>query len=440
MTFNYTFPRVDEFVLQTGLRVILIPDRERDGLVVALQCSFGRFCDPQSKEGTAELCIGLMQKGSGDLSSEAFSERMEHTGTMLFADAGEEHSGVGMRMLAKYEDELFPVFWNMITRPHFEQHEFERIRREMITALQTETADPGTIANRHFLIELAGREHPAGKFHSINSIKRISLADIKAFYGTYFCPQNCILAVAGNFDPDRFNATWQSLLLQWRNEKGSGSVFAQPISSCTPALRLIDKPDLTQASIVIGHDAPGEMNPHRNEIALANYILGAGNFSSRLMKRIRSVGGKTYGISSQIASERNFGAFSIITTTQNNRLREVLRQILDEFTLFCRNGITGTELENAKRFVIGNMAFQLEGINNIVEKILWLRFYDRPNSYIEQFDQMINSISVDSVNSAIKTCFSPEKLIIIVVGKKSEIASHLKEFGHLRHFHFRDKI
>jgi zinc protease len=158
------------------------------------------------------------------------------------------------------------------------------------------------------------------------------------------------------------------------------------------------------------------------------------------MTSIRSRVGRTYGISSQIAAERHFGAFTISTTTQNNQLEAMVDAVLEQFNLFCKDGINADELDKAKRFAIGNMAFQLEGIGNIAEKLLWLRFYNHSNSFIEQFDQMINSISIDSVNASVKATFSPEKLIIIAVGKKSDIAEQLKKFGSFKMFNFRDKV
>ena len=113
---------------------------------------------------------------------------------------------------------------------------------------------------------------------------------------------------------------------------------------------------------------------------------------------------------------------------------------MDALKEFCENGVEQKELENAKQFAIGNMAFQLEGIGNIAEKLLWLRFYDRANSYIEKFDEMINSISLEAVNETIRTCFFPENLIVVVVGRKAQISKQLKELGPLTSYHYRDRF
>jgi zinc protease len=158
------------------------------------------------------------------------------------------------------------------------------------------------------------------------------------------------------------------------------------------------------------------------------------------MSRIRSADGRTYGISSQIASERYFGAFLIQTSTQNSQVSTVIRSILDAYREFVENGVEQQELENAKKFAIGNMAFQLEGIGNIAEKLLWLRFYDRADSYIENFDSMINRITLEGINETIRTCFFPENVIIAVAGCKAQIYKQLKEFGPVSVFHYRDRL
>jgi zinc protease len=436
----YKFPEIEEVVLSNGLRLIMVPDDEQDGLIAIIQFSIGTFSDPSGMEGTVELCTRLLQKGCGQLNAEQFNEKMEYAGASLFSDIGEEHVAIGVRMLASKQQEIFPLFWKMISDPKMEQHEFAMLQREMITALKAEISEPGVLVNRHFYRELVGEEHPAGRFYSTGSVKKITVEMVRNFYKDYFSPSKAILAVAGKFDPHDFKESNLSVLLEFNNVNSAASVVASAVAQPRRVVRMIDKPILTQSSIIIGHSAPGEIFARKAELILANYIFGGGNFSSRLMSRIRSTDGRTYGISSQIASERYFGAFLIQTSTQNNQVSTVIRSILDVFKDFSENGVEQKELENAKQFAIGNMAFQLEGIGNIAEKLLWLRFYDRADSYIENFDSMINQISLDSINETIRSCFSPENAIIAIVGRKAEIYKQLKEFGPVSSFHYRDRF
>ena len=174
-------------------------------------------------------------------------------------------------------------------------------------------------------------------------------------------------------------------------------------------IRLADKPDSTQVSLAVGHAAPGERCPERNELFLANHIFGSANFSSRLMTRIRSADGRTYGVASQLLSETDFGAFLITTSTQNNRLHEVVRSIIDEHRRFRTEGVTAEEVEKAKQFAIGNMAFQFELWALSWTAILWLRFIGKLDSYLERFPELIAGITLDAVNAAIHSISMPPK-------------------------------
>jgi zinc protease len=109
-------------------------------------------------------------------------------------------------------------------------------------------------------------------------------------------------------------------------------------------------------------------------------FLGGGNFSSRLMASVRSKKGKTYGISSQTCLQpelRYFHGFN--GYPQRADRRSAYNDIFRLSAISRHTGVTDQELAKAKQFAIGNMAFQLEGIGNITEKLLWLRLYGRDN-------------------------------------------------------------
>jgi zinc protease len=441
MKFPYVFPAMDEFTLANGLTVVCVPDHEQNGIVVALQLPVGRFSDPPGRAGLCELTAGLLSKGSESFSSEEFAERLENAGATIFTDVGEEHCVLGIRMLAAAAKSLLPLFIEMVGRPRFAKEEFERLRQEMVTSLQAETVDTSFLATRHFYAELAGATHPAGTFQTVQSLKSITLDEVETFFDAYFSPEGGFCVAGGDYDRERLKRFAGEQFSLWKHPRAKPAEVAPPLYHPTmTTVRLVDKHDITQTSLAVGHAAPGEKCPDKNALLLANHIFGSGNFSSRLMTRIRTADGKTYGVSSQLLTETDFGTFMIVTSTRNSELSGVLRSILEEHRRFCRDGVTAAELAKAQQFAIGNMAFQLEGIGNVVDKLLWLRFYGRRNSYIERFEEMISAIDSSSVNDAVRRHFSAENLVIVAVGKRAEIEAQLKPFGAIKHFHFRDKL
>ena len=434
----FTFPSMTEERLANGLQVIWVPDTEQHGMTVALQIPVGEFSDPVSFEGTAELTVNLMQKGTQTLTPEEFAQKLEQTGTSFFADTGDEQIVLGCKMLSKFGDSMLQLFWEMLCSPRFEKGELSRLKREMTTALQAEFSDPNALANKHFYSLLCGGDHPAGRLHTMGSIKSISLAHVKKFYSGYFSPAGSVLIVAGDFDMAEAARRWGPLFSTWKNTPAKAACVAEALLPMTATmLRLVDKPDISQTYFMLGHPAPGELDSDRNALALANYVLGGGNFSSRLMASVRSKKGKTYGIGSQLACNRDCGVFTVSTATLSAQTAEVLSMILSVYQDFASRGVTDEELTKAKQFAIGNMAFQLEGIGNIAEKLLWLRLYGRNNSYIERFGEMIAAIDKNRVDEAIRKYISSKHFAVVAVGKKNDLQPQLESFGQVKTIPFR---
>jgi len=435
---SFRFPPMHEVRLPNGLNVIWVPQREHPAMTVALQIPAGKFCDSREKEGIAELAVALLQKGPRSLSTAQFAEKLEHTGASLFSEVGDEHIITGCQALSRFAGMVVPLFWETVCSPALDEQEFGRLRREMTAATQAELVDPGILVKKHFYAELFGAGHPAGRTHSVASIKRITMQDVRNFCAQSLFPGNSHLVVAGDFDIDTARTSWETLFGSW-NTPGNEPMPtpAPPGHAGSSVVRLVDKPDLSQTSLAIGHEAPGELHEDRELAAVANYILGGGNFSSRLMNAIRTKGGKTYGISSQIACNNNFGAFMISTSTQNRQTGDVLATILMVYRDFIEKGVTDEELAKAKQFAIGSMAFQLEGIGNITDKLLWLRLYKRDNAYIEQFDKRIAAITRDDINRTIVRHLRASGMVISAVGKAQEIRPLLAGHGTIKAFHYR---
>lgn len=439
-TKRYAFPPIREELLANGLTLLLVEDHQLEGVTFGLQIPVGEFCDMPGCEGTAELAIGMVLKGPESVTPEEFSERFEHVGAALFSEVGDEHCIIGCRLLSRHINTVVPLFWEMITKPGFSAGELVRLKREMSTGLQADTADPMSIANRHFTSLLCGKNHPAGRVQTRRSIKRISLAEVRSFYDSFFSPDNGIFIVAGDFEAGNFISGFGSLFSAWTATRKKQPVTGGPLPPrLSTDIRLIDKPDLSQVSLILGHPVPGELGENRNELALANYIIGGGNFSSRLMAHLRSSEGKTYGISSQISCNRNFGVFTIATSTQNARTAGMLSSIMTVYRDVAEKGVTADELAKAKQFATGNMAFQLEGIVNIADKLLWLRQFGRELSYIENFNDIIDSISLASINDAIRKFLSSPCFAVAAVGKKEAIRDTLTTYGRVHTVNFRDE-
>lgn len=438
MGFKYRFPPLEEYTLANGMCMIWLPEFEQSVVTVALQLPVGRYTDPVGREGISELLFGLMQKGTQERPGEAFARALENAGASLFVDVGDEHVTLGVRMLQAVAERIVPLFWEMVTRPSLDPGELKRLKKEMITGMQAEYADPSVLAAKHFQVELFGSAHPAGHLHTIRSVKRVELHDIRGFYTQHVRPEGGVLVVAGAMSADAMRRQWESLFADWTVQSNGVAVVGEKVPPlAVTRVRLIDKPDLSQTTVVMGHPCVGELDDGRMSLSLGNYILGGGNFSSRLMKKVRSDAGRTYGISSDMSCHRRHGTFMISTSTQSTQLGDVLGSILEVYHGFCGNGVEEEELGKAKRFAEGNIAFELEGLGNVVDKLLWLKFHGRSHDYIESYASRLASVDCAHLNTALKEKFYSEHFTVVAVGRREDVEAQISSLGEIKHVGFR---
>ncbi len=438
MEITYKFPPFRENVLPNGLTVIWLEDHEQPVLKVALQVPTGKQYDPVNREGTADLAVALAQKGTLSHDVEVFSDRIETAGAQISGSVGEQMLSLDIHVLRSQASCIVPLFWEMICEPAMNGKEFERLKKEMLTELQAEYADPSALGSKHLQAMLFGRKHPGGRVQTTHSVKQVSLEDVRWFWNNYVFPKGSVLIIAGAFDGKQ-RSEWEELFCSWKTNASIKDV--QVDSKSLPKrsiIRLIDKPDLSQTTIFLATKTVGELHPDKTALSLGNYILGGGNFSSRLMSRVRSETGKTYGISSQLSCSREWGMLTVTTNTQNRQLKEVITVINDVLTDTFENGISEDELIKAKQFSIGHMAFEFEGVHNAAEKLLWLKFYGREVEYIERYASRLEMIEREMVNNALNEHFKRDGYAIIVVGKRGEIESQLQGFGDIHVRGFRD--
>ena len=442
MSLEYKFPFMDERVEESGLRLIILPDRSQPVVTLSLQINAGAFDINPTLSGVSELLSLLIQKGCGGKSAEEFAHEIESKGAEVSVVAKERSLSIKLEVMKKYFAEIVPYIFCMVSEPNLEKSEFNKVKKELLTGLKTEISNPAYLASVHFNAELFGPDNPAGRTKSKQSLKSITLADLEDYFNTYYSPENSSIVVAGDIDIEEARNLLLMCFGRWEKSslKKENPIKIIPPKIDQTIIRLIDKPELTQTTLHIGFESLGELHRDRLKLSIANYILGGGNFSSRLMKKIRSELGNTYGISSRVWSDKDQGAFRITTSTKNDTLSEVINAIVDVLKEFSKNGVTAEELEQAKGYLSGSMAFQFEGINSLVSRLQWLRFYGRDNSFFETFQKRLSEISLDSLNEVIKQNFRAENLVIAAVGKRDEVESLLSKFGKIKNYNFRKPI
>ena len=298
-----------KFVTPNGITVLVLEQHFLPIVEIHTLIKTGSAQDPPDKAGLANLVASLLDEGTITRTSQQLAEQIDFVGGTLEAKASEDFTTASARILKKDIDLGFTLLADMLQRPAFHKQEFERIRTQLLGEMVSDNDDPGQIAMKAFN-QLVFHGHPYR--WPVNGMEetlhKITLADVQAFYGREYFPSQVILTIVGDVTIEQATALVHTHFGAWKKGAATSRNTKKPSPVERRTVQLIEK-DLTQSTIVLGHGGLPRTHPDFYSVTVMNYILGAGGFSSRLMDSIRDKQGLAYGIMSHFDARLMPGSF-----------------------------------------------------------------------------------------------------------------------------------
>lgn len=402
--------------------------------------------DPPGKEGLAWLTARMLAEGG--TKSNSWQAIVE----LLYPMAAEWQVSVDREMsvftgrshvdtAAAYEA-LLVQQW---TAPAFDPRDFERLRSEGLSYLETtlrysSDEELGKAGLEWFVFSGTRYAHPA--VGSVAGLSAITLDDVREFHRTHYTADRVVFAIGGRYGQSSLGAleATRERLLAAAPQQAPPAPEPAPITG--KQVLLIDKPG-ADASISLGHPiALRRGDPDFHALWLANSWLGEHrNSSSHLYQVIRETRGLNYGDYSYVEAfpgggyrqmpptnvGRRAQLFQIwIRTLPNDQAVFALKAAHRELGALVERGMTAEEFELTREFL---RKYALHFAETTEERLGYAiddRFYGLDHSHLDTFVAGLDALTLDQVNAAIREHFDPANLkIVIVTGQVEAIREQL---------------
>lgn len=157
-------------------------------------------------------------------------------------------------------------------------------------------------------------------------------------------------------------------------------------------------------------------DPDYPALFLGNQILGGGGFGTRLMEEVREKRGLTYGIYSAFSPMQATGPFMINVQTRAQLSEVTLQLVQDLLRDYIRNGPSEIEVANAKRESLGSFPLSAASNSAIVGQLAAIGFYGMPLTWMSDFMQDLQALTVADVHAAFQRHLDPDQLVIVTAG------------------------
>lgn len=424
-------PTIWRTTMASGIQVLGAENKETPTTALLLRLTVGQRNETLETLGLASMTAAMLNESTLESSKEELSGRLQLLGSSVSFGVDNNYTQVIVRSLSRNLDETLAIMAERLLEPLFDPEEFERLKNQTLQAIEQTKKQPAASADVAYQLLLMGEQNPIAYLNigTTATVAKLTLADVQAFYRTYYAPSIAKLVVVSDLGKADIEQKL-SVLNRWGGAKTEvASLVAFPQAAKTK-IYLLDNPGAAQSEIRIGQPAlPYDATGAFYRLGLANYPLG-GAFNSRINMNLREDKGYTYGARSGFAGEKDYGLFTASAGVRTNSTAASVAEFVFEFKDFLSNGMTAEELSFVKNAFGQRDALRFETPSQKLGLLSRVLTYDLGDDFIERQQSILSGISADYLNQLLARNVDLDNLAIVVVGDKAAIFDSLAALGY----------
>ena len=425
LTFQVPKARDAKVLLKNEVPAYLVADPTGVPLVrITVWWRGGAYMEPVGKEGLAslfgsQLAVGGTQKRD----AAAVEDRLDSLAATLSSSCGSTSGSLYLQVQEKDLAEGMDLLVQALTQPAFAPDRLDLARKSARQSLERRNDAVTSIARIQMPYLLFGDHFFASEKTTAASLDAISREDLLAFHTALLHPANLVVAVSGKFEKkamaDLLNRT-VGAISAGKAARPSPKV-PTPDFARTPGLYVCDK-DAPQAMLQWAFPGMRRGDPDWYPAMVMNHVLGGGGFTARLMKKIRSDEGLTYGVRTRLEEGAYWrGDLTGGLQTKNRSVAYALRLALAEMQRLKDEPLTEAELTSLKDGLVESFPAQWASRQAIANRFAEEQLTGWPEDWWVDYREKVKAVTAADVQKMAKRLLDTEKMVILAVGKASEI-------------------
>jgi zinc protease len=425
---DYHFPHFERRTLENGVKLVVAPVKKLPLATVVVLVDAGAVCDPDGREGTAQLTAKLIIEGTAEHDGAELTELFEQLGASIDAAADWDSAAVTMTALSENLPEAFALLGKVMRTPAFRAREVERLKAERLAELLQLRTEPRGLADELFsrFLYTPGSRYARPDGGDDKSVDAIEREHIVSFYESRYQPGAVTVIVAGDITTEHAEELTRAALGDWKGGTPPRVTAADTPARLDRAIHLISKSDAPQSELRVGHVGIPRNHPDFFPVNVMNAVLG-GLFNSRINLNLREAHGYTYGAFSGFEWRRQSGPFVVHTAVKSDVTAAAAKEILSEIDHIRAEPVKAEELSLATSYLEGVFPIRFETTAAIAAALSVLVIHGLPEDYYDRYRERVRALTVEQILNAAQQYLKPEWLQMVVVGDPASVRSMLEE-------------
>jgi len=415
--------KTESFVLPNGLKVFVVENHKLPLVTASIQ--FDVYPELEGDmAGYSEFLSELLTAGTKSRSKDELNKQIDFIGARLSASARSMYG----QSLKKHNEKLMELMADIAMNANFQEEEVEKIRKRMLSGLQTAKNDPDAMLENVASVINYGKDHPYGEVANEETVKSVTLAKCNDYYKTYYRPNVAYMAIVGDITLKEAKPLVEKYFGNWQKGDVPKAKYPNPKAPTATHVSLSPREESVQSLVNVTY--PIDLLPGHPDVVkakVANAVLGGGSMG-RLFMNLRETHAWTYGSYSSISQDELVGNFTAYAQCRNAVTDSSVAEILNEMKRMRDEEVSKETLQEQITYMSGGFAIGLENPQTVAQYAINIERFNMPKDYYANYLKNLAAVTGKDVQEVSRKYINPNAAHIVVIGSKSETAEKLKRF------------
>lgn len=419
---NFKPPIPERWTLSNGLQVIYLKDDELPVVRGSLLMRGGSLWAQEYPPGTTSAMGDLMRAGgAGHYGADALDKELEKLAASVSSSFSKEFGAVSFSCLSTDFERVLRIFANVVRRPHFESQKLALWKGQALEGIRRRIEDPATVASVAFT-ELVYGNSPYGTITLSKDIQGIGRPQLIALHKYLVRPDEALLVITGAIEREELSRLIEKRFGGWKPRGAHLSEAPAVGQQAAPGVYFVELP-FKQASVEMGHQGVARFTEDYPAIDVFNEAFGSGGFGSRLMQRVRTELGLSYGIYGAVAPGVVRGMNYIFLQTKGSSVGPAIGESVEVLRVLQSSPLSAKELIEKKSAIEQSYVFNFSSSDAIAGRVARQELLRYPENYDETYLRLIANVDERAVQEVATKRWELDNLVTVVVGDKSALRS-----------------
>jgi zinc protease len=399
--------------LPNGLTLIVQSEDVSDTVSV-----FGRI------RNRPEVEADIKQQGVGQVLDPLFSYGSERLDRLAFQRAlddigADEHAGTDfdLQVLAQNFDRGVALLADNQLHPALPPEAMNVVARQLAQVVAARIHSPGYLTQRSLRAALFPPEDPSLREATPESVRALTLEDVRGYYRKVFRPDLTTIVVVGNVSAEQARATIEKYFATWTAQGPKPDTDLPAVPPNQPSAVAVPDASRVQDNVILAQNlALRRSDPDYYPLELGSAVLGGGFYSTRLSIELRKNTGLVYSVGSTLQAGRTRGAYFIQYACDPQNVDKAARIAVQELKSMQSTPVGSDELLRVKALLLRQIPLSEASVESIAHQLIERREFDLPLDEPERAARRYIELTAADLQAAFQKWLRPGDIVRISQG------------------------